>query len=159
LPNLGEAYWSLANLKTARFNATDLAAMRAQLERSDLSPEDRFHFDFAIGKALEDAGEFAASFKHYLAGNELRRAGIEYNSERNTAQTEASRALLTREFFAARQGSGSAAPDPIFIVGLPRSGSTLLEQILSSHSAVEGTMELPDIPAMAAALSREAPQA
>jgi predicted Zn-dependent protease len=154
-PSLGEAYWSLANLKTMRFSPADVEAMRAQLQRADLSPEERFHFDFALGKALEDAGSFEESFGHYLNGNALRRAGIEYSAERNTAQCMSNSALLTREFFAARQGFGSPAPDPIFIVGLPRSGSTLLEQILSSHSAVEGTMELPDIPGLAATLGRE----
>jgi tetratricopeptide (TPR) repeat protein len=159
LPSLGEAYWSLANLKTTRFTDADLSAMRAQLARTDLSPEDRFHFDFAAGKALEDAGLFEASFEHYLKGNELRRAGIEYNPGRNTTQMEHSKALLTHEFFAARQGFGTPAPDPIFIVGLPRSGSTLLEQILSSHSEVEGTMELPDITAMVATLARESVRA
>ena len=155
LPSLGEAYWSLANLKTMRFTDDDLSAMRGQLARTDLSPEDRFHFDFAAGKALEDEGRFEASFQHYLQGNALRRAGIEYDAERNTAQLESHKALLIPEFFAARQGYGTPAPDPIFIVGLPRSGSTLLEQILSSHSAVEGTMELPDITAMAATLGQE----
>ncbi len=159
LPSLGEAYWSLANLKTVRFTNEDLSAMRAQLERPDLAPEDRFHFDFAIGKALEDAGEFAASFRHYLKANELRRAGIEYSAERNSRQIRNTQTALTREFFAARAGFGSSARDPIFIVGLPRSGSTLIEQILSSHSAVEGTMELPDITAMAAMLGRESVQA
>ena len=154
-PSLGEAYWSLANLKTVRFSDADLAAMHTQLERQDLSPEERFHFDFAVGKALEDANEYEASFRHYQKANELRRAGIEYSADRNTALCRNSRTLLTAEFFATRRGFGSPAPDPIFIVGLPRSGSTLLEQILSSHSAVEGTREVPDIPGLAATLGRE----
>ena len=144
-PHLGEAYWSLANLKTFRFSPDELRNMRQQVERPDISHEDRFHFHFAIGKALEDAGEYEASFGHYVQGNELRRAMLDYDPDENSSNVERSKALFTREFLAARGGSGSQARDPIFIVGLPRSGSTLLEQILSSHPLVEGTMELPDI--------------
>jgi tetratricopeptide (TPR) repeat protein len=144
-PHLGEAYWSLANLKTFRFEPTDIDAMRAQVARNDLSPEDRYHFHFALGKALEDAGQFAESFEQYELGNRLRRAGVPYDSSWNSQQVQRKKALCTPEFFAARAGSGAQAPDPIFIVGLPRSGSTLLEQILSSHPLVEGTMELPDL--------------
>ncbi len=152
-PGLGEAYWSLANLKTYRFSATDLVAMRAQLVRSDLSNEDRFHFDFALGKALEDAGDPARSFAHYEQGNALRKAAITYDPDETSALVQRTRALFTREFFGERRGLGSPAPDPIFIVGLPRAGSTLLEQILASHSAVEGTMELPDMIAIARRLA------
>jgi predicted Zn-dependent protease len=148
-PHLGEAWWSLANLKTFRFTADDLAAMAAQLARDDLGDEDRFHFDFALGKAREDAGEYAASFRHYEAGNRLRRAAITYDADENHDHVVRSKTLLTREWLAERAGYGCAAPDPIFIVGLPRSGSTLLEQILASHSQIEGTMELPDIIALA----------
>jgi len=151
-PKLGEAYWSLANLKTLRFSPVELDAMRAQLDRSNLSHEDRFHFYFAIGKALEDAGAFADSFAHYAKGNELRRAVIRYDAEDNSAHVRRSKAVFTRRFFEERARSGTSAADPIFIVGLPRAGSTLLEQILSSHSAVEGTMELPDIVSIARAL-------
>lgn len=145
----GEPWWSLANLKTLRFSAEDLNAMRAALARTDLEPDDQLHFHFALGKALEDAGQYAESFDHYAQGNALRRATNDYDADENSAALRRSKALFTREFFAAREGWGSAAPDPIFIVGLPRSGSTLLEQILSSHSQVEGTMELPDIIAIA----------
>ena len=147
-PQLGEAYWSLANLKTFKFQPVDIAAMQAQLTHDSLSPEDRFHFHFALGKAFEDAGQFADSFKHYEEGNRLRRKGVGYDAEWNTEQMRRAKALFTPEFFAARAGQGASAPDPIFIVGLPRSGSTLLEQILSSHPLVEGTMELADIPNM-----------
>jgi predicted Zn-dependent protease len=150
--NLGEAYWSLANLKTFRFTADDIAAMQAQLRRSDLSEEDRFHFHFSLGKAFEDAGDYADSFVHYEQGNQLRRALINYDAGENSQHVQRSKRLLTHDFFAARAGQGADAPDPIFIVGLPRSGSTLLEQILSSHPLVEGTMELPDIIAMARSL-------
>lgn len=144
-PQLGEAYWSLANLKTFRFTAAEIAAMKYQLAREDLADPDRFHFDFALGKALEDLAEYEASFRRYAAGNALRRAGIAYDADENRDNLQRARALFTRQFFRERVDHGSTAPDPIFIVGLPRAGSTLLEQILSSHSQVEGTMELPDI--------------
>jgi tetratricopeptide (TPR) repeat protein len=153
-PGLGEAYWSLANLKTVRFTPAQLESMRAQLQRTDLENEDRFHLHFAIGKALEDAGEHAGSFQHYAAGNELRRAVIAYSPDEMTHHVRRSKALFTPEFFAARRGFGTPEADPIFIVGLPRAGSTLIEQILASHSQVEGTMELPDIPAIAKALAQ-----
>ncbi len=144
-PHLGEAWWSLANLKTFRFSAADMAAMQQQLGRKDLADQDRFHFDFALGKALEDAGDYAASFGHYEAGNRLRRSSIVWSAADYTTHVQRSKAVLTQEFFAERAGWGSPAPDAIFVVGLPRAGSTLIEQILSSHSQVEGTMELPDI--------------
>lgn len=144
-PNLGEAYWSLANLKTFRFEAADIAAMQGQLERTELSAEDRFHFHFALGKALEDEQRFEDSFRHYEQGNRLRRATIPYDADANSAHVQRSKRLFTNEFFGQRAGWGASAPDPIFIVGLPRSGSTLIEQILSSHPQVEGTMELPDL--------------
>jgi len=144
-PQFGEVWWSLANLKTFRFTPEDVATMRAQLERADLTNDDRFHFHFSLGKALEDAGDYAASFEHYAKGNALRRKLIRYDAEENAGHIERSKRLFTKEFFAERAGWGSDSPDPIFIVGLPRSGSTLIEQILSSHSQVEGTQELPDI--------------
>jgi tetratricopeptide (TPR) repeat protein len=145
LPSLGEAYWSLANLKTFRFRPDEIEAMREQLKRSDLKDEDRFHLEFALGKAMEDAGEFARSFEHYANANALRRKGLDYDPEELSGHVRRSKHALTAQFFAQRNGAGSQIPDPIFIVGLPRAGSTLLEQILSSHSAVEGTMELQDI--------------
>ena len=154
LPSLGEAYWSLANLKTAPFADRDLASMRAQLANSGIADEDRFHLHFALGKALEDRGEYAESFQQYALGNQLRRTQISYNPDEMTTHVARIKALFTAGFFAERLGFGAAAPDPIFIVGLPRAGSTLLEQILSSHSQVEGTMELPDIPAIARTLSQ-----
>jgi len=144
-PQFGEAYWSLANLKTFRFSAIDIELMRQQLAVTELRAEDRFHLDFALGKALEDAGDYAASFGHYEDGNRIRRRGITWSADENTDQSHRSRALFSREFFGAREGWGAPARDPVFIVGLPRAGSTLLEQILASHSLVEGTAELPDI--------------
>ena len=147
--NLGEAYWSLANLKTFRFAASEVDAMRAQLASSDLKPEDRLHFHFALGKSLEDANAFEESFDQYAKGNDLRRAAVAYDPEEISAHVRRSKVLFSKEFFAERAGFGVSAPDPIFIVGLPRAGSTLLEQILSSHPAVEGTQELPNVTAIA----------
>jgi tetratricopeptide (TPR) repeat protein len=148
-PTLGEAWWSLANLKTVRFGANDIAAMEAALLEPELGEEDRFHLEFALGKALEDSADHARAFQHYARGNALRRAQLDYDADATTANVAQVKALYTQAFFAARAGMGCPAPDPIFVVGLPRSGSTLIEQILSSHSLVEGTMELPDIIAMA----------
>ena len=144
-PGFGEAYWSLANLKTFRFDADDVAAMRAQLERPGLAPDQRAQFEFALAKALEDDADYAASFRHYAEGNRLRRDMVPYDADDASARVERARRTFTRSFFEARSGWGAPAPDPIFVVGLPRSGSTLIEQILSSHSQVEGTMELPEI--------------
>jgi tetratricopeptide (TPR) repeat protein len=144
-PSFGEVWWSLANLKTFRFSADELAAMRRQLERADLAEDDRLHLEFAVGKALEDAGEYAPSFRHYAQGNAIRRAQVHYSADDTHARVQYIREHYTRDFFAARAGAGSPAPDPIFVVGLPRAGSTLIEQILSSHSQVEGTMELPEV--------------
>lgn len=151
-PALGEVWWSLANLKTVRFDDADIALMEAGLARADISTEDRFHLHFALGKALEDRKDAAASFHHYDEGNRLRAAELESHERNVTRHVEAAKALFTPEFFAQRAGQGCDAADPVFILGLPRAGSTLLEQILSSHSLVEGTMELPDIPHIAGQL-------
>ncbi len=154
-PSLGETWWSLANLKTFRFSDDDIAVMQRELAREDLSGEDRLHLDFALGKAFEDRRDYAASFAHYEAANARRRTMLDYDADKNHAHIALLKTVLTAEFFAARQGQGCQAPDPIFIVGLPRSGSTLVEQILASHSQVEGTMELPDIGAMVGRLRDE----
>jgi predicted Zn-dependent protease len=148
-PTLGEAWWSLANLKTFRFGDADIRALRDALARDNLSDEDRLHFEFSLGKALEDEMLYEPSFVHYSRGNAIRAKSHAYSAEENSKYVQRCKALFTREFFAARAGSGAPAPDPIFILGLPRAGSTLLEQILASHSLVEGTMELPDIPQIA----------
>src|SRR5262249_20068151 len=136
-PCFGEAYWSLANLKTFRFSSAEIDAMRSQLTRADLVHEDRLHFHFALGKACEDAGEFATSFEHSAAGNRLRRERLPYDPGEFSRRVARLKALYTPQFFAARKGFGSDSRAPIFIVGLPRSGSTLIEQILASHSAIE----------------------
>jgi tetratricopeptide (TPR) repeat protein len=152
----GEAYWSLANIKTFRFTAADLSAMRAQLARPAIDDANRLHLHFALGKACEDAGDHAQAFEHYATANALHRAGHPYDADLNANRVRRLQSTFTREFFDERAGSGCAAPDPIFIVGMPRAGSTLLEQILSSHSAVEGTMELPEMISMAKELRTQA---
>jgi tetratricopeptide (TPR) repeat protein len=144
-PDHGEAYWSLANLKTFRFSEAEFADMGERLKKPNLSDADRAQLHFAIAKACEDAAHYSESFEHYRLGNALRLAQEGYDADRTTRHVERSKQLLAAEFFAARAGRGSPAPDPIFIVGLPRAGSTLIEQILASHSSVEGTMELPNI--------------
>ncbi|MFZ0499224.1 MAG: sulfotransferase [Steroidobacteraceae bacterium] len=143
---LGEAWWSLANLKTFRFSDADVRRMRQALGRGDLPDEDRLHFEFALGKALEDTASYEESFTHYAAGNALRRRQHGYDSGESSRFVQRSKRLFTAEFFAERVGAGAMARDPIFIVGLPRAGSTLLEQMLASHPLVEGTMELPQLP-------------
>jgi tetratricopeptide (TPR) repeat protein len=155
-PSFGEAYWSLANLKTFRFADNDLDSMRHQVSNTELDNENRLHLHFAMGKAFEDKKDHAQAFEHYKKGNETYSQEINYNADLNYKRIQSLKKQFTREFFDARADSGSHRHDPIFIVGLPRSGSTLLEQILSSHSAVEGTTELPDIISMAKVLREEA---
>jgi tetratricopeptide (TPR) repeat protein len=149
-PQLGEVWWSLANLKTFAFADADIAAMQAALKQDGLKPEDRFHLHFALGKAHEDRKDAVAAFGHYETANQLRREVLPYDQEMTTAQVDRAVSIFTPEQFAKRGGKGCPDADPIFIVGMPRAGSTLVEQILSSHSLVEGTMEHPDMPALAA---------
>jgi tetratricopeptide (TPR) repeat protein len=145
-PHYGEAYWSLANLKTYRFTDAEIARMRAAEASANIQQVDRYHLCFALGKALEDRGEYAESFAFYERANALKRTECRYRPEPLERAARLQASVCTREFFAARQGVGCRDRSPIFILGLPRSGSTLIEQILSSHSQVEGTMELPVIP-------------
>ena len=152
-PQLGEAWWSLANLKTVRFDENDIDAMRQALKSPELSDEDRFHLDFALGKAMHDAGRVDEAFDHYSTANALRLKSQPYHSQDITQTVDRCVAKFTAEAFAERPG-GCTAADPIFIVGMPRAGSTLIEQILSSHSLVEGTTELPDIPVLAHKVGR-----
>jgi tetratricopeptide (TPR) repeat protein len=144
-PDYGDAYWSLANLKTYRFTDEELARVLAAESAPTTATVDRYHLCFALGKALEDRGEFAESFRYYEQGNALKRAESKYSAEIIENNTQRQIEVCTAEFFASRRGYGARNPDPIFIVGLPRSGSTLLEQILASHSRVEGTQELADV--------------
>ena len=141
-PSLGDAYWSLANLKIDVFTSADMATMQAEAARPDLGDEDRIALHYALGSALERRGAFAQSFRHYNAGARLQRPYVDYSAGQTTAYVARCRTVLDRAFFEARAGVGCADPAPIFVVGLPRSGSTLVEQILASHSAVEGTAEL-----------------
>jgi tetratricopeptide (TPR) repeat protein len=152
-PEFGDAWWSLANLKTYRFSADEIARMQ-QAEAAPATPfADRFHLCFALGKAFEDGGEdapdYRAAFGYYERGNALKKEETRYTAERAEREIRAQIEVCDAGFLAARSGQGCPAPDPIFIVGLPRSGSTLLEQILASHSQVDGTMELPNILALA----------
>jgi tetratricopeptide (TPR) repeat protein len=144
-PDFGDAYWSLANLKTYRFTPDESRRMRAALEAPTTAAVDRYHLCFALAKALEDQGEYGESFHYYELGNSLKRPECRYRPELIENNTRQQIATCTPEFFASRKGWGAPAADPIFIVGLPRSGSTLLEQILASHSQVEGTQELPNV--------------
>jgi tetratricopeptide (TPR) repeat protein len=144
-PDFGDAYWSLANLKLYRFEDAEIARMRAEEASPTTGLVDRYHLCFALGKALEDRGETAESWLYYERGNALKRSESRYRPEVIEANTARQIEVCTRDFFASRAGWGDPRPDPIFILGLPRSGSTLLEQILASHSKVEGTQELADI--------------
>jgi tetratricopeptide (TPR) repeat protein len=144
-PDFGDAYWSLANLKTYRFTDDEIARMRAEEDSPAIAPVDRFHLCFALGKALEDRGEVEQSWTFYKRGNALKRSESKYVPEITEANTEAQKRVCARSFFAERVGWGDPSLDPIFVLGLPRAGSTLIEQILASHSQVEGTLELSDV--------------
>ncbi|MCC6924226.1 tetratricopeptide repeat-containing sulfotransferase family protein [Novosphingobium sp.] len=148
-PDFGDAYWSLANLKTYRFEAGEIKRMRELEDHPRTRLADRYHLCFALGKALEDREDFADSFAYYDRGNRLKREELRYDWRRITAELERQHQHCGAELFDRFKGAGCPAPDPIFILGLPRAGSTLLEQILSSHSQVEGTLELPNILSLA----------
>ena len=144
-PQNGEAYWSLANLKTYKFTSKEIKEMLQQLENNDLSDREKVHFQFALGKSYEDQKKFQISFNYYLAGNSLNRGRNTYDPKAIEAMVDREIRFFNKSFFKERIDWGESTIDPIFIVGLPRSGSTLIEQILASHSLVEGTMELPNI--------------
>jgi tetratricopeptide (TPR) repeat protein len=154
-PHMGEAWWSLANLKTFAFTPADIAKMQAQLAIPTLSEDDRLHLDFALGKAFEDRKDYTTSFAHYASANAGRRAQVDYDAADLTDAVTRAIEVYTPDYFSARTGWGCPTPDPIFVIGLPRSGSTLIEQILSSHSKIEGTTELPDIIALAKKLGEQ----
>ncbi len=144
-PNFGEVYWSLANLKTFRFTPEEVADMERRLDQEDLDEDTRVHFLFTLGKAWEDQAEYARSFGYYAEACSLQRMRIAYDPVDTEVINERIRTVFTAPLIAGQQGQGCPDPAPIFIVGLPRSGSTLIEQILASHSQVEGTAELPDV--------------
>ncbi len=148
-PGYGDAYWSLANLKTYRFEGAELEAMRAAADAPHTPHTDRYHLHFALGKAFDDQGDADRAFYHYAEGNALKRAELRYSAERMDSEFARQRSVCGPELFNAKAGQGARAPDPIFILGLPRAGSTLIEQILASHSMVDGTLELPHILALA----------
>jgi tetratricopeptide (TPR) repeat protein len=144
-PSFGDAYWSLANLKTYRFAADEIAHMRAEEAAPAVRPADRYHFCFALGKAYEDEKDYAESWRFYEHGNRLKRSESRYDPRIVETEAREQMEACTKEFFAARAAAEASGPVTIFIVGLPRSGSTLIEQILASHSQVEGTQELFDV--------------
>jgi len=144
-PGHGAAWHGLSNMKLAVFTPEDVAAMQQQLARQDLGAEDRCNLHFALGKALEDQRAYAPSFEHYARANAIRRSRSDYDVGRLEAYVAQVKETCTAAFFAERAGQGHTAPDPIFVLGLHRAGSTLTEQILATHSRVEGTRELPDL--------------
>ena len=144
-PDYGDAYWSLANTKTYEFQDEELARMQREEASGRVSPDDRIHLCFAIGKAFEDRREYESSFEYYARGNRLKAARNAYDPGQTSALVQRQIESCTRDLFEQRGHLGSEHADPIFIVGLPRAGSTLLEQILASHSRVDGTMELHEI--------------
>ena len=148
-PDFGDAFWSLANLKTYRFSDAELDQMRSLEQATETSLTDRFHLCFALGKAFEDRRDYAASFAYYERGNKLKRVQLPYSAERIEAAFRAQMHCCDHELFSDRKGQGCQSAAPVFIVGLPRAGSTLLEQVLASHSQVEGTLELSNILALA----------
>jgi tetratricopeptide (TPR) repeat protein len=151
-PSYGEAYWSFANLKKYRFTDEEVARMRTEEARPQVELADHYHLCFALGKALEDRADYAEAFRFYERANALKKSETRYQSASIEYNARIVKETFTAEFFAARRGWGCQSPGPIFIVGLPRSGSTLIEQILASHSQVEGTMELADIPRLVQSL-------
>jgi tetratricopeptide (TPR) repeat protein len=156
-PSFGDAYWSLANLKTYRFTDAEILSMREQIGADSNTLVDRYHLCFALGKALEDRAEYEESFRYYAEGNALKRSESPYDVGKVERSARRQAQVCTREFFAARRDYGCGRADPIFIVGLPRAGSTLLEQILASHSEVEGTMELADVARLATLINGREP--
>jgi tetratricopeptide (TPR) repeat protein len=148
-PEFGDAYWSLANLKTYRFSTTEIQAMQLQLDRPETPVDDQVHLSFALGKSHEDSEQYQTAMDYYESGNFKRKQQLRYSADKMTENLGLQQSVCTPALFAQQAGTGCPAPDPIFIVGLPRAGSTLLEQILASHSQVDGTHELPNIGALA----------
>ena len=144
-PELGESYWSMANLKVFQFEASEIEAMELQIKSSELSDSARIHFLFSLGKAYEDKKDFNQAWNYYELGNNVQRGLLSYDPVANQMQLESIKKVFSHDFIDQYRHDGFPADDPIFIVGLPRSGSTLIEQILASHSLVEGTSELPNI--------------
>ncbi len=153
-PDSGESYWSLANLKTYRLSDEDVAEMEKRLQQDDLTHQSRVNFTFAMAKALEDRGEFEGAWHYYAAGNLAQRKEEKYDPVGAEVMNDAIIEVFDRAFLEKNAGLGNPDPSPIFVIGLPRSGSTLIEQILASHSQVEGTSELPYVGRVATSLNR-----
>ena len=153
-PEFGEVYWTMANLKVFKFEDHEVNTMLEQIERDDLTENQDIHFRFALGKAMEDKEDYEQAWHFYHSGNQRQRMTVDHDPIELELRHADVRNVFTREFIASRQGQGFDAPDPIFIVGLPRSGSTLVEQILASHSQVEGTSELPELGRIAESVGR-----
>ena len=158
-PGLVEAYWGLGNLKTFRFKPEEVTAMEHELLRDELEARDRSLLHFTVGKAKEDAGEYEESFKHYAEANALRHIAVRHDARQITHDFAHLRAFFSSEFFTERDGAGCNAAAPVFIVGLPRAGSTLLAQMLGSHAEIEAIAELPNINAIAGRLEGTFPEA
>ncbi|XOV82822.1 MAG: sulfotransferase [bacterium] len=154
-PEHGEAYYSLANLKTYRFTEAELKLMHQQAQNSNLGYMDRIYLHFALGKAHEDQHDYRSSFEHYAHGNRLKKAQSRYDAQSMHDEFEDTIRVCSADLFSRHLGHGYPAPDPIFILGLPRAGSTLLEQVLSSHSQIDGTLELPNILSLSQRLRRQ----
>ena len=157
-PEFGEAYWALANLKTFRFSDEEIATMERFVDDEKLPDETRVNFNYSLGKSYEDRGDYDRAFARYDKGNQLRRPHESYDPVQTEMVHDQIIETITPAFLAANREHGCPAPDPIFIVGLPRSGSTLIEQILASHSQVDGTLELPDLPRIIKAINEQKPQ-
>ena len=151
----GDAYYALSNLKTYKFSSAEIDTMLALEQREELGPASKLHIAFALGKAFEDEHDYSRSFEFYTQGNRLKRQQSNYDPNQMAEELANQRRYFTRDILDSRANAGCPAPDPIFIVGLPRAGSTLLEQILSSHSQVDGTLELPNILSTAQKLRRQ----
>jgi tetratricopeptide (TPR) repeat protein len=154
-PEFSGPYWALCDLKTFRLSQGEVAHIQEQLKRPELSVANRVYLNFALGKSFEDEGKYEQAFAHFRTANALQRSILPYDAERIAREFARLKSIFTPEFFAERATAGCQAGDPIFIVGLPRSGSTLVEQILASHSEVEGTRELPYLQLIAAQLQSE----
>jgi tetratricopeptide (TPR) repeat protein len=155
-PDSGETYWSFANLKTYRFDDETVAEMETHAATAGLPAQSRINFHFALGKANEDRGDYESAWEHYRVGNEMQRAEVSYDPVQSEALNDRIIATFTAEFVASMEDAGDPDPAPIFILGLPRSGSTLLEQVLASHPSVEGTAELPYVGRLATSIGRRA---
>jgi tetratricopeptide (TPR) repeat protein len=156
-PDFGEVYWSMANLKIFTFEEDEVSAMHDQLETGDLSESAEYHMRFALGKAYEDKKDYASAWKYYHSGNQLKRTEVFYDPVMEAERNANIKKVFSHELLQRNTDSGFEASDPILIVGLPRSGSTLVEQILASHSQVEGTSELPILSRIAESVGRYRP--